>query len=115
MKNIFLQEIFNIPFKKGDQYKRGQSANHPDEIRSANGTYRLSLNATSRTTFHEALDKCIRQLDALQQSNRSSDESDQEEDSRYNNEVKQEPKRVIHVEPDTPDSTIASPKGKIFT
>ena len=110
-----MQEIFNIPFKKGDEYKRGQSANQPDEIRSANGTYRLWLNATSRPEFHNALDTCIELLDSFNQSNRSSNDSNQGKDIRYNNEAKIEPKRVIPVEPDTPDSTIASPKGKIFT
>jgi hypothetical protein len=61
-----LKEIFNIPFKEADQYKRGKSANHPDEIRSKTGTYRLWLNASSRTSFHEALDGCIDLLRSLQ-------------------------------------------------
>ncbi|CAF1168459.1 unnamed protein product [Rotaria sordida] len=58
-------EIFNIPFKQSDQYKRRQVANQPDGIRTNNGVYLLWLNDDTRDQFHKALDTAIEQLDEI--------------------------------------------------
>ncbi|CAF1305442.1 unnamed protein product [Rotaria magnacalcarata] len=56
-------EIFNIPFEKGDQYKRGRTADQPDAIRSSVGVFFLNLNAAGQSTFYEGLEACVAELE----------------------------------------------------
>ncbi len=105
-----MKEIFNIPVKKEDQYKRGKSANQPDEIRSKTGTYHLWLNASSRTSFHEALDACIDLLRSLPRDTSSID-SDQDDDSEDANDDSDVDNNGVN---DTPAPQVDSPKGKVL-
>ncbi|CAF3462991.1 unnamed protein product [Rotaria sp. Silwood2] len=50
------KEIFNVPFKRPDQYKRAQTVNQPDAIRNDDGLYLLWLNETTRDQFYQTLD-----------------------------------------------------------
>ncbi|CAF0859538.1 unnamed protein product [Adineta steineri] len=66
------KEIFNIPLRQVDQYKRGRSANQQDEIPTRNGMYYISLNPTSRDEFHKAFDGIFQQIADNEQSDVSS-------------------------------------------
>ncbi|CAF2346027.1 unnamed protein product [Rotaria sp. Silwood2] len=59
------KEIFNVPFKRPDQYKRAQTVNQPDAIRNDDGLYLLWLNETTRDQFYQTLDTCIEQQNLI--------------------------------------------------
>ncbi|CAF4607069.1 unnamed protein product [Rotaria sp. Silwood1] len=103
-------EIFNVPFKKPDQYKRGQTANEPDEIHTKAGTYKLWLNDDTHQIFHETIDTCSEVLTPGRPSGFHSNESDQDTDDGNNNDSNDISDDDIHSKSDTPDQPVAYPK-----
>ncbi|CAF2175256.1 unnamed protein product [Rotaria magnacalcarata] len=83
-------EIFNIPFRKPDQYKRRNGINQPDEIRGSRGIYFLWLFPQTIKKFHEALDVCIEQLNMISanDSNSQSSNEDTDEESNISDDTK---------------------------
>ncbi|CAF4526935.1 unnamed protein product, partial [Rotaria socialis] len=104
-------EIFNVPLRKPEQYKRGDGINQPDEIRGSSGIYFLWLFAQTIEKFHDALDVCIEQLNTISRddSNSQSSNEDMEEEDNIS-EDKEIPYEMIHGKIDIPPINVVPAK-----